>query len=587
MWPICSTKKLSLAVALPLGLLPFLCTSSVFGDDEDVAAPPIVAKEIQDALDALKDSAPEGDRTEKAQVAATHKQARSINPQHDGQAIQLHTYCLDETGDLWACVGNSDGYVQHYSPEGELKAEIQLNFVPTAINTGRDLDIFVAGNGQMARLTRAGEIKQQASTPNLPNPEEFKKQAQAEAQAESQTMRKLIDTNIARVEKTIEKVNGQIKELTDKSEEVPKSLKTRLSLYERQLKSLQTRLSKVQDVEISEADIEQMMASRLRITALAVTEKDVFVCVTGNGYEVWRSNHEFQEPTKVLDRLSGCCGQMDIQATGDQLLVAANTKFQVAIHDRDGTPVSSFGKRDREAVDGFGSCCNPMNIRCCSNGDVLCAESSIGNIKRFNAAGELVGYIGKAKIGVGCKHVAIAHDEVRDRYYMMNVDKGNILVLLPMAEAPEYTEEELASKSAMEGLGQQLIGEWSTASTPNKVNRTDEEKIQALTQPDSPFNRIVFQTGGKLTVQGGMLGQYSNDLTWVPVRQSGEELVVSIQMSGADWLEFQFQFSSHDEVQVKSQAFPELKATRTVAEDKIKAPKTTGQGNAKNSDSGE
>ena len=100
-------------------------------------------------------------------------------------------------------------------------------------------------------------------------------------------------------------------------------------------------------VEISETDIAQMMAARTRITALAVTEKDIFVCVTGNGYEVWRSNHDFQEPTKVLDRLSGCCGQMDIQASGDQLFVAANTKFQVAVHDRDGVPVSSFGKRDR------------------------------------------------------------------------------------------------------------------------------------------------------------------------------------------------------------------------------------------------
>ena len=570
MWPNRLMLKFSLAVALPLGL--FCSTGLVLAEFEEGAAPPAVSKEIQDAIDALKDSKPESD---KAEVAATHKQARSINPMHDGQKIHLHTYCLDDTGDIWACVGTADGYVQHYSPEGELKAEIKLDFIPTAINTARDLDIFVAGNGKMARLTRTGEIKLQANTANLPNPEEFKKQAQEEAKAESQTMTKLVETNITRVEATIAKVTAQIKELTDKEEDVPKSLKTRLSLYERQLTSLQTRLAKVTAADISDADIAQMMASRMRITALAVTEKDVFVCVTGNGYEVWRSNHDFKEPTKVLDRLSGCCGQMDIQASGDQLLVAANTKFQVAIHDRDGTPVSSFGKRDREAVDGFGSCCNPMNIRCCSNGDVLCAESSIGNIKRFNAAGELVGFIGKAKIGIGCKHVAVAHDDVRDRYYMMNVDKGNILILLPLAEAPEFTEEELASKAAADGLGKKLIGDWTAAQAPKKENRTDEEKIKALTQPDSPFNRIVFQPGGKLTVQGGMLGQYSNDLTWVALRQEGEQLAVSIQMSGADWLEFQFQFSGNEEVQIKSEAFPQLKATRAAKE--VEQPKTTAK----------
>ena len=575
MWLSHSTLKFSLAVALPLGLLPFLCSTGVVSAEEEAATPPpVVSKEVQDAIDALKGSQ-KSETPHKAEVAATHKQARSINPQHDGQKIHLNTYCLDETGDIWACVGTTEGFVQHYSPEGELKAEIKLDFVPTAINTARDLDIFVAGNGKMARLTRTGEIKLQGNTANLPNPEEFKKQAQEEAKAESETMRKLVETNIARVEKTIEKVTGQIKELTDKEEEVPKSLKIRLSLYERQMTSLKTRLEKVSTAEVSDADIAQMMASRMRITALAVTERDVFVCVTGNGYEVWRSDHDFKEPTKVLDRLSGCCGQMDIQASGDQLLVAANTKFQVAIHDRDGTPVSSFGKRDREAVDGFGSCCNPMNIRCCSNGDVLCAESSIGNIKRFNAAGELVGYIGKAKIGIGCKHVAVAHDDVRDRYYMMNVDKGNILVLMPLAEAPEFTEEELASKAATEGLGKKLIGEWTTAQAPKKENRTDEEKIKALTRPDSPFNSITFQPGGKLTVQGGMLGQYSNDLSWVAVRQEGEQLAVSIQMSGADWLEFQFQFSGNDEVQIKSQAFPELKATRAAKD--AEEPKTTAK----------
>ena len=575
MWLSHSTLKYSLAV----GLLPFLISVETLDAADEPARPPALSKEVQDAIDALKDSK-KSETPDKAEVAATHKQARSINPKHDGQKIHLHTYCLDETGDIWACVGTTEGFVQHYSPEGELKAEIKLDFIPTAINTARDLDIFVAGNGKMARLTRAGEIKLQGNTANLPNPEEFKKQAQEEARAESETMRKLVETNIARVEKTLEKVTGQIKELTDKEEEVPKSLKTRLSLYERQLTSLKTRLEKVSTAEVSDADIEQMMAARTRITALAVTEKDLFVCVTGNGYEVWRSNHDFTEPTKVLDRLSGCCGQMDIQASGDQLLVAANTKFQVAIHDRDGTPVSSFGKRDREAIDGFGSCCNPMNIRCCSNGDVLCAESSIGNIKRFNAAGELVGYIGKAKIGIGCKHVAVAHDDVRDRYYMMNVDKGNILVLMPLAEVPEFTEEELASKAATEGLGKKLIGEWTTAQAPRKANRTDEEKIQALTRLEGAFNRIVFQPGGKLTVQGGMLGQYSNDLSWAAVRQEGEQLAVSIQMSGADWLEFQFHFSGDDEVQIKSEAFPELKATRAVKDAdvlKTEEPKTTAK----------
>ncbi len=557
-------------VALPLGLLLAWESAGQLRADEEVESkPPVVSKEVQDALDALKDAPPKSEEADKAEVATTHKQARSINPMHEGRAIHLHTYCLDETGDLWLCVGTTKGFVQHYSPEGELKKEIPLDFVPTAINTVKGVDIFVAGNGKMARISREGEVKTTANLPNLPDPEEFKKQLIEEAKAESATVKTLIEKNITRIQGTIEKTEKQIQEVTDKGEEVPKSLNTRLSLYQRQLKSYEARLEKLGDLkDVSEADLAQMMAARQRVTALAVTEKDLFVCATGNGYEVWRSSHDFQEPKKVLDRLSGCCGQMDIQATGDQLLVAANTKFQVIIHDRDGNPQSSFGKRDREAVDGFGSCCNPMNIRCCSNGDILCAESSIGNIKRFSPAGELVGYIGKAKIGVGCKHVAIAHDETRDRYYMMNVDKGNIAVLVPTAEAPEHTEEELLAKAAMEGLGQKLIGTWEAQLPERKANRTDEEKIRALTQPEFAFKSIQFGKDGKLAVQGGILGQYSSDLTWAPVSQSDTELTISILMSGADWLEFQVEFPADGEIQVKSNAFGNQKAKRPAPEKK-------------------
>lgn len=565
-----SKWNLAQAAVLPLGLLvSWSSIGQLYADDETEAKPPVVSKEVQDALDALKDSPKKAEgESQKAEVAATHKQTKSINPRHDGRAIELHTYCLDETGDLWLCVGNSEGYVQHYSAEGELKKEIKLDFVPTAINTVKGLDIFVAGNGKLARISREGEVKATANLPNLPDPEEFKKQLIEEAKAESATVKALIEKNITRIEATIAKTEKQIQELKDKSEDVPKSLDTRLSLYQRQLKSYQTRLEKVQAPEVSEGDIAQMMASRQRVTALAVTEKDLFVCATGNGYEVWRSNHDFQEPKKVLDRLSGCCGQMDIQASGDQLLVAANTKFQVIIHDRDGNPQSSFGKRDREAVDGFGSCCNPMNIRCCSNGDILCAESSIGNIKRFSPAGDLVGFIGKAKIGVGCKHVAIAHDEARDRYYMMNVDKGNIAVLVPSAEAPEHTEEELLAKAAMDGLGQKLLGDWVTEQPERKANRTDEEKIRALTQPEFPFKSIKFEKDGKLAVQGGILGQYSSDLSWAPVAQTEKELTISILMSGADWLEFQVEFTADGEINVKSNAFGPQKAKRPVTEKK-------------------
>ena len=163
---------------------------------------------------------------------------------------------------LFRSVGTGEGYLQRYSPEGELKKETRLEFVPTAINTAKGLDIFVAGNGRMARISRDGEIKATANLPNLPDPEEFKKQLIEEAKSESATIKGLLEKNIARIEGTIEKTEKQIQELKDKGEEVPKSLDTRLSLYQRQLKSYEARLEKVEEPEVSEADIQQMMADR-------------------------------------------------------------------------------------------------------------------------------------------------------------------------------------------------------------------------------------------------------------------------------------------------------------------------------------
>ena len=79
-------------VALPLGLLLAWGSAGQLRADEEVESkPPVVSKEVQDALDALKDAPPKSEEADKAEVATTHKQARSINPMHEGRAIHLHT----------------------------------------------------------------------------------------------------------------------------------------------------------------------------------------------------------------------------------------------------------------------------------------------------------------------------------------------------------------------------------------------------------------------------------------------------------------------------------------------------------------
>lgn len=521
----------------------------------------------------------EGD-TAKAEFTSTHKQARIIKPLHNGKPITLHTYCLDKDGNILACVGgdnvefvtNADGtqesktiaapkLVQVYSPDGELVKEIELTFAPTAINLTADGTIFVAGHGKIAKISTEGKVLSTADSPHIGDMATFKERVEAGARKQVEEFTQQFRDQIKRIDERIAKLKEKPEaELTEKDRKRLETFEEQKALYEDQLKSQESIYK-----DMFSGD--QMLNSKLGITALAVTSRDIFVCcnaIEGYGYEVWRMNHEFSEPKKVVADLGGCCGQCDIQATEEHLILAENTKFKVGLLDRDGNRVFDFGKGDRKAVDGFGSCCNPMNVRCCDNGDILTAESSIGTIKRFSAKGELLGVVGKAKIGGGCKHVALGHDEKRNRYYMMNVDKSHICVLLPNAEAPETTPEEVLAKAAREGLGRKLVGEWSLdGKRPGKNATPAASGLGALiggllggetegsaTVADDPYGSsyLHFHEDGKLSMTGGMFEGGENG--WEAVSQDGSTLIVSQIQDDIQYYDYKVEFVNDDEANI-------------------------------------
>ena len=181
------------------------------------------------------------------------------------------------------------------------------------------------------------------------------------------------------------------------------------------------------------------LTSRLRIiNSITATNKEVFIAtgeLKGYGYAVWRMDLDFKNPSQVMSKLSGCCGQMDVQAQGDKLYVAENTKHRVGQFDQSGKFLTSFGKRDRESVgECFAGCCNPMNCRIMSNGDVYTAESE-GVIKKFNSKGEFVALVGQAKLTGGCKNVAVAASPDGDTIYFCDLP-GSQIIILKKSPAP-------------------------------------------------------------------------------------------------------------------------------------------------------
>jgi sugar lactone lactonase YvrE len=99
---------------------------------------------------------------------------------------------------------------------------------------------------------------------------------------------------------------------------------------------------------------------------------------------------------------------MDIQARDGALWVAENGRHRVTCYDRDGKRLSSFGKRDRKAVDGFGGCCEPKNIRFGPDGDVYCSESGAPTVvKRFTVDGEFRGVATLVHFKGGCVRATV------------------------------------------------------------------------------------------------------------------------------------------------------------------------------------
>jgi hypothetical protein len=511
------------------------------------------------------------------QSTPTHKQWRVIKPMHNDAPVTLETFCLDAEGNLLACI---DGrrplreafrtqaedrepdafFVQRYSPEGTLLEEISLPFNATAINVGPKGEVFVAGAGKMARIVE-GKVTSISNTPQVGDHETMVKKVRAAAEKEKAEYREMFKEQTKFLDTQIEKLKSGAKdrELTKREKAKLETLEASLAEQNAQIEALIPKMSE-----------EEMIRSRLIATALGVTSQDVFVSVRGlegHGYEVWRTNHDFEEPKRVVSKLSGCCGQLDIQARDDRLFIAENGKFKISVRDRDGKKLFSFGRRDRSAVDGFGSCCNPMNLRCCSNGDILAAESSIGNIKRFNSRGEFVSLVGKARIGGGCKHVALAVDESRDRYYFMNVDKAHIAVLVPVSQIPPETEAEKAARLALAAQVQRLDGAWTREGlkTDKKARSGNTSSIGRLIgalfgsdemheMPTNLVDRLTFAGAGKASAKGGVLGMYAEggELGWESVRLEGNNVVISILHDGTELLEATIEFVSDDELRIRT-----------------------------------
>jgi hypothetical protein len=479
---------------------------------------------------------------------ATHKQVRTIQPTLNGRNLLLKTFCLDAEGNVLACCSTdaSTGMIQVYSPNGKLLETIQLEFAATAIDVDSAGNIYVAGNGKVSKLAADGRVLATSKTPNIQDTAQLKKELEQAAKEQRERMLKSYTDLVDRLETQLQQIEAVAEA------ERSQSQTTQLGLLKQQRTFYAEQLDRMEKTAEQVYSLDAMIASKMRVTAIAANSKDVFVscaATKGYGYDIWRMNSDLEDATRVVSQVGGCCGQMDVQCTEAELVVAENTKFKVAFYDRDGKRLRDFGDRDRKSENGFGSCCNPMNVLCCPDGAVLTAESSIGNIKRFNSDGEMLGFVGKATIGGGCKHCALGYDAKRDYYYMMHEDKHLICVLVPLSEAPEFTEEEIASQQAMKGLGQKLMGTWKLVKDSRKAT---DDRYPATTLDMFTFASMDIGKDGTIhqePTEGNQRGVQK--MEWKAVKQEGNVLEVALIQDGVTNYGLLFEFVTDDDAIVK------------------------------------
>ncbi|MEO1523919.1 MAG: hypothetical protein AAFX06_00705 [Planctomycetota bacterium] len=412
----------------------------------------------------------------------THRQIRVIDAQVDGKPTTLHSLISDSKGRLLVAVGGQsmypamipgndakpkkqEGYILHLDGEGNELARWTFNMTPSAVTVTPDGTIFVGGSGKVAKLDNDGGVAKEIDSPHIGDRETFAKRT---VEAQQRLMRSYMS------EESLEPLRQMVEQLEEKPEDERSKIETaQLSALKTQLEQMEKMIGDLDEEEAEEEEeefeldpmMEMQVQQAMSVTSIASSKEYVFICATdpsNGGYSVWRLDQDLNPESMkvVMSDLRGCCGQMDIQCCDEKLIVSENSSFQVGVYDLDGEMVTAFGGQDRTSKNGFGSCCNPMNTLALGDGTVLAAESSIGHIKHFDLEGNLIAYVGKARIGGGCKHCAMAYDPESNLYFMQSQDKNQICVLGSIEDHPITEAEKMIAARQTEFL-KQYAGTWS------------------------------------------------------------------------------------------------------------------------------
>ncbi|QDU86893.1 SMP-30/Gluconolaconase/LRE-like region [Pirellulimonas nuda] len=403
-------------------------------------------------------------------VAATHKQTGIIKANVPGHAqVTAECFCIAGNDNLLIGCHASDSKAENkdevrvFDPSGGLVAALPLPFTPDAINVDPSGNILVAGAGELVRMTIDGQQLHRAKAPHVSGmSDEERGKLREQIVTQHERTAKMYTQQADRYTELVVKAEQQLEEVTQqlealKADEEQKDgkdeddvaagrkqavlaartsvLKRQLTQYKRMQEQWDTMISQMGETkpltdEQVDQQIEAALRSKMAVSSVSSAGGHVFVAcrsTVGYGYEVWKMDDQFADGEVIIKGLSGCCGQMDVQACDGGLFVAENSKHRASRYNLDGEAEKHWGTGDRTSLEGFGSCCNPMNVAFGPGGAVYTAEDDTGRIKRYSPDGELLGLVGKVDLVPGCKNVAIGVSSDGDHVYMIDVNRHHVV----------------------------------------------------------------------------------------------------------------------------------------------------------------
>lgn len=340
-------------------MVVMICVSAAFGAETDKGAKGDTGK---------KPHIVQIENQPRDEAAASHEETGPIGDSKDTGFGDLTNFCMGPKGNILACDAKEQ-VIKVVNADGKIKAKWKVGFAPCAIDCDSKGEVYVAGDGIVARLDKDGKV--------------------------------------------IKTVNAA-----------------------------------------------EMGFPDGRASGIAIIGDDVFVAF-GFGWSlrslstITRFDRKLSQVIVIAEDLRGCCQRLDMTGRDGKLFIAENARHRVVVMDRDGKILDKWGQRDRVNIDGFGSCCNPMNLCFGNEGQLYTAESGLGRIKRYTTDGKylgLVGYVGTARfvragrLAAACSNISLAVSKDASHIYVLDYDRNLIRVLKAKQDAASAK-----SDSASEG----------------------------------------------------------------------------------------------------------------------------------------